>query len=581
VFDAVSESIRDTATHPLRERGVATRPERPPGDDRASVPEAQSPAVALQGPAGASPAAVLGAALDATSDAFVVLDLGGIVYAANARAAELCGCPGESLEGRPFLELLPDSAAAALGPELAAAARGDRRSRDLHIHDSQTWYVAHVYPANDRLVLHLHDVTERRNAEDALAFLARAGQTLAGVLEERQLVRVIGRLAVPRLADWCLIALPAAGGAFRFDAWAVTKATRRRVLGIAQRHRIAPDLASAFGPASAGDASGPFNRPPELHQGANGSDVWPLSSSVLTVLLSGDGRRGGGALIFGRGADRPPFDPSDARLGNMLATRVSVVLDKVRLYEAERRATRLREEVLAIVAHDLRNPLNAIVLGASALSTRRPEDEALAETARRTVALAADQMNSLIDDLVNAAYLDAGWAPRQPAVLDVPRLIGEWAEVLRWRAEKKGVRLETVLEGTDGLRIEGDADRLREAVGNLVDNAIRFTPRAGTVTLAASRVPRGVQLSVSDTGPGIDPEAMPRLFDRFWQAQQGRRAGAGLGLFIARRIVEGHGGTISAESLAGHGSVFRILLPSRSRRQSRGEPDTHAADQSS
>jgi signal transduction histidine kinase len=515
-------------------------------------------------PYGDRAAAALGLALDTTSDAFLLLDDDGIVRVANGNAERALGRGGDPITGTPLLELLSGPAAAVIRPAIEAASRGSQHSIDFPSGNGHTWYVAHAYPAPGGTLLHLHDVTGRHNAEEGLGFLARAGKALTSVLEERRLTRVLGRLVVPYLADWCLIVLYERGREPRVTVAARSRVLRRRLLAVASQDEETDEEADALLAVPPGGETVMLrraDRPPA----AASAGIWSLASSIVKVPLTHRADGVSGVLIFGRADARHCFRRTDMQLATALGSRVATVLDKVRLYEAQQRATRLRDDVLAIVAHDLRNPLHSIMLAASALAAPAAKpaaaEQTLNQAARKAIMSAADQMHRLVDDLLDAARLDADWGPRESVLVDVADLVKTSAQAFRWHAERGGVRLETIVHGR--MRVEADAGRLTEAVANLLDNAVKFTPRGGTVTLTAEPVAEGIRISVADTGPGIDPETMPRLFDRFWQARKNGRAGAGLGLFIAHRIVEGHGGRLTAESVLGKGSVFRIVLPTR------------------
>ncbi len=518
------------------------------------------------------PAAALGHALDDLRDVFVLLDEHGTVLAANACAAELCGRTGEPLAGRPFLEVLPAPFATGIRAAVEAVlAHGEPRSFDVRVKDGDGWYAGHAYRTTEGALLHLHNVTARRNSEDALAFLVEAGAALTTVLDEDRLMRTVTRLVVPRLAEWCLVVLrESPEKPCRFHAAATDDGLRRHIAASGEA-ACAGDGAAAIlvQEAMVAETATLLTRetcPESLRR----CDLWNRDDTVLLCRLAG--RTGSiGAIIMGRGPIASPFRRDEISLATTLANRAGLVLENVRLLEAERRATRLRDDVLTIVAHDLRGPLNAIVLGATALPADAiSQFEELHQTARRSVLAAADQMNRLLEDLVNAARLDAGWAPRERRGVKVARLLEEVVETFRWRAEKEGIRLSVRAHDADREEVDVDAGRMYEAIGNLLDNALKFTPRGGTVTLEASRAPRGVRISVTDTGSGIDAETLHHLFDRFWQARRSGRAGSGLGLFITRRIVEGHGGRIWAESTVGKGSTFHITLP---RGESGAAPD--------
>lgn len=219
-----------------------------------------------------------------------------------------------------------------------------------------------------------------------------------------------------------------------------------------------------------------------------------------------------------------------------------------------------RDDFLGIVSHDLRNLLGGIVLSADLLSRDAESDRAAAGTAagaKRILRYAA-RMNRLIGDLLDVASIDAGSLPLDKQRGDMREVMTEAADSFRAAAEAKGLALEVVLPD-EPLEAEADRDRLLQVLANLITNAIKFTA-AGKVTLRGERVGDHLELSVRDTGIGI-PEAMRQsVFERFWQSGKNDRRGVGLGLYIARSIVEAHGGAISVETELGKGSTFSFTL---------------------
>jgi signal transduction histidine kinase len=221
-----------------------------------------------------------------------------------------------------------------------------------------------------------------------------------------------------------------------------------------------------------------------------------------------------------------------------------------------------RDEFMGIVAHDLRTLLGGIALHAAMLvkdSTARGPAETIARRAEGIQRFTA-RMNRLIGDLVDVASIEAGKFRVVAAVGDAVELVHESVHAFKPSAEAKGLTFEAAL-GAGSFTAKLDHERALQVVANLVSNAIKFTPSGGRVSLRLDRIDDHVRFSVSDTGPGIDPAKHEAVFIRFWQAQQGDKRGMGLGLYIAKCIVEAHGGTISLESTPGQGSTFSFTIP--------------------
>jgi PAS domain S-box-containing protein len=244
--------------------------------------------------------------------------------------------------------------------------------------------------------------------------------------------------------------------------------------------------------------------------------------------------------------------------------------------DALARAARARDEVLAIVSHDLRNPLSTVSMCARALTSAADavagdgaagvdagQVRALADTVHRSAAWA----QRIIRDLLDAARLEEGGLALYPEAVPAGALLDTLGELHSAQAADAGVALDVgVATLPPGLpRVWADADRVVQALGNLVANAIKFTPAGGRVVIDA--VPAelaggpAVAVRVRDTGRGIPAEHLPHLFDRFWQARETRRGGAGLGLAIAQGIVAQHGGAVGVESQVGRGTTFTVTLP--------------------
>lgn len=236
--------------------------------------------------------------------------------------------------------------------------------------------------------------------------------------------------------------------------------------------------------------------------------------------------------------------------------------DVAHLYEAEQRATRSRDDMLAIVSHDLRNPLSTIGLSAQLLLDLQETGAPLPLAQQLgVIRRSVDRANALINDLLDVSRIESATLAVDPAPVDAAALLRELADEFAPIARDRGVTLRQAWTGDDGASALADRQRIAQVLSNLVGNALKFTPRGGEVTIAGCGREAWVELSVRDSGVGIPAANLPYLFDRFWQAREHRRAGAGLGLFIARGIIEAHGGTISVASTEGEGTTFAFTVP--------------------
>jgi signal transduction histidine kinase len=248
-------------------------------------------------------------------------------------------------------------------------------------------------------------------------------------------------------------------------------------------------------------------------------------------------------------------------LAGVVTRRLSALYARERQAVARAQsAASQREEILAIVSHDLRSPLSAVLLGARALERSGPGQQERIARAAESIRKAAGRMERLIRDLLDAASIEQGRLSVASAVCPVPPILQETQEAFIAVANAKGIELRTEPDSPTP-HVLADHERLVQALSNLVGNALKFTPEGGRVTLKATGVGEGVLFCVRDTGPGIPRQHQARLFERYWTGRTGDRRGVGLGLYITRGIVEAHGGRIWVESAPGEGSAFYVLVP--------------------
>ncbi|HSJ24259.1 MAG TPA: HAMP domain-containing sensor histidine kinase [Longimicrobiales bacterium] len=248
-----------------------------------------------------------------------------------------------------------------------------------------------------------------------------------------------------------------------------------------------------------------------------------------------------------------------ARIEVLLRARSLSLALRQRADEAEQ-AAHTRDEVLAMVAHDLRNPLNVVLSSGSFLLDTIAGLEPQEEMQLKLIQRAAGQMNRLIQDLLEVAGMEAGSISVEPHEEQVDDMLRSACHALEQVASARGVELSCEPDASLPA-VRADRGRMDQVLGNLVANAVKFTPEGGRVRVSAGLDGEWVRFSVADTGVGIDPADLPHVFDRFWQAQRARDGGAGLGLAIAQGIVAAHGGEMWVESEPGKGSAFFFTLP--------------------
>jgi signal transduction histidine kinase len=277
-------------------------------------------------------------------------------------------------------------------------------------------------------------------------------------------------------------------------------------------------------------------------------------SSAMVAPLRAHGRPLGIITLLTMGPQQR-YGQIDALTVEAFAQRSALFLDNARLFSAATRATTLRDEMMGVVAHDLRNPLAAIVTLAAVLRKTGAEDEIVTE-----IEHAARRMSRLIQDIIDVTRLEAGRLTLEQAKLSAIELLSEAIE--KQRPLASAVSLEYRLDpGAAVPDIWVDSDRLLQVFENLIGNAIKFTPPGGRVTVGATAREQDVLFRVADTGMGIEADDLSHVFDRFWQAPGAKRRGAGLGLAIVKGIVEAHGGDVWVESKPGQGSTFFFTIP--------------------
>ena len=419
----------------------------------------------------------------------------------------------------------------------------------------------------------LRDASERKRTEEKLQFLAAADKALSASLDLAETLQRVVHLAVPTLADCCTVHVAAEDGSPVLGVVAAHNAGQDATLRA--ENQFLPELWATLRNVELGSAS----RAPLLV--GTFSDDWlsarGVSDACCAVVQSLGVRslmsfplvlhgRAFGVMTFLMTDSGRAFDGGLGTVASELAGRATQAIENGELYRLSREAVAVRDEVLAIVSHDLRNPLSVVSMCASTLSEEPlPQASTIVDLAR-TMHQSAEWMHVIIQDLLDVARLESGRlvmhrAPETPAAL-IDRAI----ELHRPLADEGGLALAAQVDS--GLpHVAVDAARVSQVLANLIGNALKFTRPGGTIRIGAMASTVGVTVSVADTGRGIGADHLPHLFDRFWQVRRNDvTRGTGLGLAIAKGIVEAHGGTIWAESTEGIGTTMRFTLPTAKER---------------
>ncbi|NMO16976.1 PAS domain S-box protein [Pyxidicoccus fallax] len=416
------------------------------------------------------------------------------------------------------------------------------------------------------------DLTERKKIEKAQAFLAEAGEVLTGSLEYERTLQEVARLAVHSMADWCTVAIRGSQGLAVVSA---AHANRARETWTRELLRVLPleetKLARGIGYVVRTGMSDlcPDTMEASWVRAALGVDtperLMELGArSYMCVPLKARGDTFG-AITFVSATPGRTYGSAELTLAEELVRRAGLAVDNARLFRKAQEALKARDEFLSMASHDLRSPLTSLRLQLQAVrkdmqkgdgGTRSPE-----KLSSRVEAMVrqTDRMLHMMDALLDISQMTAGRLELKRQKLDLVELVRDSVSTLDEELRQAGVELRLHAEGP----VEGAWDRLRleQVVDNLLSNAVKYG-KGQPVDLTVSTEGKVATLVVRDRGVGIAPEDQGRLFDRFERVRLDREVtGYGVGLWIVRRVVEAHGGSVNVESRLGEGSTFIVQLP--------------------
>ena len=426
------------------------------------------------------------------------------------------------------------------------------------------------------------DITERRRAEEEQRFLADASRVLSSSLDYHTTLRALAQLFVPELGDYCAVDVLREDATFARVEFVVNDTARQPIAEGLQRY---PPVLSVDSPAAQAIRRGEpimLNDvgPDLIERSAQSPEHLQLLQAfnvraLMVIPIRARGRTLG-LISVGRFSTGRPFAQWDLDFATDIGARAGLALDNALLYGHAQEANRLKDEFLTTLSHELRTPLNALLGWAQMLKTR-VLDEAGRRRAIESIERNARAQTVLIDDLLDVSRVISGKLRLESHPVDLQSVVLAAIDAVKPAVRAREIDL-NVSMGPLGGEVIGDANRLQQVVWNLLSNAVKFTPSGGRVEVAVEDRGGAVQITVADTGIGVEPAFLPHMFERFRQADSTTtrmHGGLGLGLAIVRHLVDLHGGTVTASS-DGRGSGTRVVVTLPARRASEVPPAEHA-----
>jgi PAS domain S-box-containing protein len=411
------------------------------------------------------------------------------------------------------------------------------------------------------------DTSDRKRLQDRQRFMVAASGAIASSLDldRSDALGRITSLIARNCADWCVIHLVDAQGWLRAAAFAHRDASKdasaSAMVGAEIRDRDRTDVAAVARTQSSVLESDVANG--DWIERALGipQALIPnlVAASAVTVPLPVRHQCLGTLTLVSETRARP-FTEADLIFAEELGRRLAQGIDNARLYSDAQRAIHMRDEVLEVVSHDLRDPLSTISMNAEQLA-RTPAQADPQRVLKNAASIHrnADRMSRLIKDLLDIGRIDSGRLSLELRRIGAVSLVHEGLSTFEALASELSIRLAS--EALPDAELLCDRARVLQVLSNLIGNALKFSPKGGAIVVSGEMGDGVVQFSVADEGSGIAPEQVDHVFDRHWQAPDAIHRGSGLGLYIAKGIVEAHGGHIWVDSVQGRGSTFHFTIP--------------------
>ncbi|MBA4016627.1 MAG: histidine kinase [Pirellula sp.] len=403
---------------------------------------------------------------------------------------------------------------------------------------------AELHAANESLQ---GEIEERRRAESRFHFLAEASEALVRLIDLESTLQIVARLAVPRFASWCVIDVMKEAEHPARSVCVHTDASQR-----AELTNWAQTLAPTDDDAKSHLSSAPNNANSEIRFAADSMLSVPLI--IRSRLI--------GRVLFGAAADHPTFQQADLEMAEDLGRRIAVAVDNARLHAELRDADRRKDEFLAMLGHELRNPL-APVRNALTILNSFGDDEKTRQELLPIMSRQVEHMVHMVDDLLDVSRIMRGKIELRMERVSLEDVVYRAVETVRPICDERQQTLQVRMPDAP-VPLYGDLVRLCQVLVNLLQNASKYSPPKTTIDVEAELEPGGVAVTVRDQGMGIEPALLPKIFDLFTQSArtiERAQGGLGIGLTVVRSIVEMHGGTVEVHSNGPeHGAEFTVHL---------------------
>src|SRR5215831_12983318 len=409
------------------------------------------------------------------------------------------------------------------------------------------------------------DITDRKHFEINQVFLSELGALLGSSLEYEHTLETIAQMAVRDLADLCLIDIvDAANNVARLkvksrDSSLIPLCNLFMRIPLTRDHPWWFEMVAQ----SKRPILGQITEEMLAYVIQNESDLQVIREaglqSGMVIPLLRDGNIVAAIVLLSCSSSRI-YDTADLYIAEELARRAAASIENARLYFLARRAIKSREDILAVVSHDLKNPIMVIGLVAKVLRQSGELETAQIAEFSNKIERAADKMLQLISQLLDFTKIENGTFSVAPQAETLKNIILPAIDGMKPLAEAKQQTIECHIE-SNVPEVAADGPRVAQVLSNLVSNAIKFSRKGCKIVVSAREQDNSIVVCVSDDGPGIPRENLSKVFDRYWQAEETKHGGIGLGLAIAKGIVEAHGGKIWVNSELGKGSSFFFTLP--------------------